>query len=180
MRGFAKVSVAALLLVLGVVVASSVALSDTPAVEVTARLYYLGGSPGNEMYRFDYTVDNISLEPAVAGFIVFFDQEGFNYTDYVSHSYPEGWEENFVTPEGPDGSWNVEWDELSGLYRILPGEAKNAFSVVFMWYNPTAPPGPQHFEAWNGFPYEGTTTVIPGGQTGTELSSWGKIKGLFK
>ena len=132
-------------------------------VNVTATLEYLGGVPGNQTFRFDYTVENVDIQPAAAGFIVFFDADNVDRADFVSFTAPSGWEEVSVYPETPpDAFWNVEWDELFGTNRILPGTSLGGFSVTFTWKDPIALPGSQFFEAWNGEAHEGYTTVVPG------------------
>ena len=138
------------------------ALAMPSAVNVTATLNYLSGPPGSQVFRFDYSITNLDVQPNLAGFIVFFDSDGLNRADFVEYGAPYSWDDVFVFPEGPDHAWNVEWDELAGLNRIEPGATLGGFSVTFTWNDPNSFPGPQFFEAWNGEAHEGTTTVVPG------------------
>jgi hypothetical protein len=148
---------------LGLLLLPAFALASPSVVNVTATLNYLGGPPGNQTFRFDYTVENVDIEPAAAGFIVFFDADNVDCADFVSYAAPAGWEEVSVFPETPpDAYWNVEWDELYGTNRILPGTSLGGFSVTFTWKDANALPGSQFFEAWNGEAHEGYTTVVPG------------------
>ena len=141
----------------------ALALAAPSMVNVTATLEYLGGVPGNQTFRLDYTVENIDIDPSIAGFIVFFDADNVDRADFISYTAPSGWEEVSVYPETPpDAFWNVEWDELYGTNRILPGTSLGGFSVTFTWKDPIALPGSQFFEAWNGEAHEGYTTVVPG------------------
>jgi hypothetical protein len=147
---------------LGLLLLPALVAAGPSAVNATGTLNYLGGSPGNQTYRFDYALENIDVQPALAGFIVFFDNDGGNRSDFVSYEAPAGWEDVFVVPEGPDGSWNIEWDELYGTNRILPGEILEGFSVTFTWNDPNSQPNSQFFEAWNGEAHEAYTVVVPG------------------
>ncbi|MFH0778670.1 MAG: hypothetical protein V2A71_08575, partial [Candidatus Eisenbacteria bacterium] len=146
MREVAKAMRVLVPVVLGLIVMPVLALAAPSAVSVTGTLEYVG--PGT--YRFDYTIENTDVQPALAGFIVFFDSDGLARADYVSHTAPAGWEEVFVLPEDPEGYWNVEWDEMAGTNRILPGETLGGFSVTFTWNDANSLPGYQFFEAWNG------------------------------
>ncbi|MCX5799969.1 MAG: hypothetical protein NTX17_01070 [Candidatus Eisenbacteria bacterium] len=180
MRGFAKV--ACVLFLLGVLLVPEVGSADPDAAGVTAQLTYISGPPGNRLYRFDYTVENFTLEPFIWGFVVFFDADGQDRSDFVSYTYPSGWEDIFVysEPEG-GGAWSVEWD---GGYDhpnpIYPGESLNGFSVTFVWKDLDVCPGSQEFEVWNSTVFEGTTVVILTGPTGFENTSWGCIKNAFR
>jgi len=89
---------------LGLLLLPALVAAGPSAVNATGTLNYLGGSPGNQTYRFDYALENIDVQPALAGFIVFFDNDGGNRSDFVSYEAPAGWEDVFVVPEGPDGS----------------------------------------------------------------------------
>ena len=132
------------------------------AVNVTATLNYVSGSPGSQVLRFDYSITNLDVEPNLAGFIVFFDSDSLDRADFVAYGSPYSWDDVFVFPEGADHAWNVEWDELAGENRIEPGGTLGGFSVTFLWKDPNSLPGPQFFEAWNGEAHDGTTTVVPG------------------
>ena len=140
----------------------TMAMAMPSAVSVTATLNYVSGPPGSQVFRFDYSITNADVTPNLGGFIVFFDSDGLNRTDFVEYATPYSWDDVFVFPEGADHAWNVEWDELAGVNRIEPGSTLGGFSVTFLWNDPTCLPGPQFFEAWNGEAHEGTTTVVPG------------------
>jgi hypothetical protein len=180
MRHFAKVTSLVLPLLLGLFLLPGLGQADSPPATVTAYLTYLEGPPGNATYLFEYTIENISLTPNISGFVIHFDADGLDRSDFVSYTYPSGWDDVFVTPEAPNGSWAVEWDELMGTNRIDPGESLNGFSVTFVWNDPVATPGPQGFEVWDGGAYYGETEVIPTNPTATENTSWGAIKCLFR
>jgi hypothetical protein len=180
MRHFAKATSLLLPLLLGLFLIPGVAVADSPPATVTAYLTYLEGPPGNETYLFEYTIENISLTPNIVGFVIHFDDDGLNRSDYVSHTYPAGWDDVFVLPEAPGGAWSVEWNDLFISNPILPGESKNGFSVTFVWSDPDATPGIQGFEVWNGSAHYGETEVIPTNPTSTEATSWGTIKSLFR
>ena len=162
MRGCASVIPVLVPVFLGLLLLPALVAAGPSLVNVTATLNYLGGTPGNQTFRFDYSVENVGVEPSLAGFIVFFDNDALNRTDFVSYTVPAGWEEVFVTPEAPGGSWNCEWDELFGTNRILPGEILEGFSITFTWNDPNALPSSQFFEAWNGVVHEGYTVIVPG------------------
>lgn len=147
---------------LGLLLLPALVAAGPSVVNVTATLNYVGGPPGNQTFRFDYSLENIDVEPSLAGFVVFFDNDTRARSDFVSYQAPAGWEEVFVTPEAPDGSWNIEWDELDGTNRILPGDILEGFSVTFTWNDPNSLPNSQFFEAWNGAAHEGYTVVVPG------------------
>ncbi len=180
MRALANAACLCLVLVLGLSLLPQPAVAGPEAATVTASLVYVGGPLENRTFRFDYTVTNNTIEPSISGFIIFFDADGQNRADFVSYAAPVYWEDVFVTPEGPDGSWNVEWDELTGVDRIEPGESHNGFSVTFTWNDPFSYPGSQEFEVWNGGAYDGMTIWVPGGPTGASTTSWSRIKDLFR
>jgi len=180
MRELAKATYFFLPLLVGLFFLPSVVSAEDPQANVTGYLTYLEGPPGDKTYLFEYVVENVSLEPNISGFVIHFDDDGLNRSDYISQTYPEGWDDVFVTPEGPGGAWSVEWNELGGTHRIDPGESLNGFSVTFKWYDTEATPGPQQFEVWNGEAYTGTTEVIPTSPTPVESASWGAIKCLFR
>lgn len=172
---------ACLLMVLGILAVPKISLAGPIDAGVTGTLTYIDGPPGNMTYRFDYTVDNFSLEPYIWGFVVFFDKDG-DLTDLVSYASPAGWEDVFVYPEPEGGGpWSIEWDGgAEHPNPIYPGESLGGFSVTFIWKDLATSPGPQEFEVWNGHAFDGTTVVVPAGPTPVLDSSWGRIKNLFK
>jgi len=180
MKHLAKV--ACLMMILGMLCAPGISLAGPIDAGVTATYHYLGGPPGNMLYRMDYTVDNFSLEPYIWGFLVFFNEDGRDLTDFVSVEFPTGWEEVFVLPEPEAGGpWSVEWDGgMAHPNPIYPGESLGGFSVTFIWKDLATNPGPQGFEVWNGHAFDGITVVVPGGPTGVTETSWGRIKSTFK
>ncbi|MCX5800003.1 MAG: T9SS type A sorting domain-containing protein [Candidatus Eisenbacteria bacterium] len=162
MRACANVFCVVLSVFLGILLLPTLVAASPSVVNATAALNYVGGEPGNQTYRLDYTVENVDVQPSLSGFVVFFDSDGLNRSDFVSYEAPAGWEDVFVTPEAPDGSWNLEWDELYGTNRILPGGTLGGFSITFTWNDPNSLPSVQFFEAWNGDAHEGYTVVVPG------------------
>ncbi len=147
-------------LLLGLFLVPVVATAGPQPANVVATLEYLGGPPGAQIYRFDYEVENVSVEPDLAGFVVFFDADGLARSDFQSFTFPEGWDDVFVVPEAPDGSWSVEWNTF---FNAIPlGGTLSGFSVTFLWNDPYSIPGAQNFQVWNGGAHEGGTTIIPG------------------
>ena len=179
MRHFAKATYLLFALCLGLFLVPGVAPAGPPEALVTGYLTYLEGPPGNETFLFEYTIENVSLEPSISGFVIHFDDDGLARSDFVSYTYPTAWDDVFVTPEAGNGAWAVEWNEPYGTNRILPGETKNGFSVTFIWNDGDATPGSQGFEVWNGGAYYGETEVIHTNPTPTETTTWGAIKALF-
>lgn len=176
------VNAACLLLVVGILAVPHIALGGPIDAGVTATLTYVDGPPGNATYRFDYTVDNFSLEPYIWGLMVFFNENPPNFAHFVSYAAPTGWEDVnvFAEPEG-GGPWSVEWDGgFEHPNPIYPGESLEGFSVTFVWTDFNTTPGPQSFEVWNGHAFDGTTVVVPSGPTGVNEVSWGRIKTLFR
>ncbi|UCF78024.1 MAG: T9SS type A sorting domain-containing protein [Candidatus Eiseniibacteriota bacterium] len=137
----------------------SVTAGPVPA-NIVANLEYLGGPPGSQVFRFDYTVENLGVDPDLAGLVIFFDSDGLARSDFQSLTYPEGWDDWFVLPEAPDSSWNVEWNTFSNAIPL--GGSLSGFSVTFVWNDPYSIPGAQNYEVWNGGAHEGGTTIIPG------------------
>jgi hypothetical protein len=147
-------------LLLGLFLVPVVATAGPQPANIVATLEYVGGPPGAQIYRFDYSVENVSISPDLAGLILFFDADGLARSDFQSVSYPPDWDDVFVTPEAPDGSWNVEWNTFGA--GIPMGGTLDGFSVTFVWNDPYSIPGAQGYEAWNGGAHEGGTTIIPG------------------
>jgi len=179
MSQFAKVACAFLFLAILVLPVEAIA---SPLAGVTATLTYVDGPPGNATYRFDYAVENFSLEPYIWGFMVFFNSDAIDRSDLISYEYPTGWEEVFVLPEPPEGGpWSVEWDGgPEHPNPVYPGLTLGGFSITFIWKEIDFTPGPQAFEVWNGEAYDGMTVVIPSGPIGVEPTTWGNIKNLFR
>ena len=46
-----------------------------PEASIDADLVFLGGQPGSQIYRYDFYVRNISIEPSVQTVMVFFDSD---------------------------------------------------------------------------------------------------------
>ncbi len=136
-----------------------------PESSVEAILVFLGGEPGNQMYRYDFYVRNISVPPAVQTVLVFFDSDPEtgefqgDRSDFVEIQSPANWEGyEWVDPD--PSPWMVEWMTFSGPDRIFPGQTKSGFSVTFVWKDPTTTPGSRFFEALNGVVYEGQTIIV--------------------
>ena len=136
-----------------------------PESAIEATLYYMGGEPGNQVYRYEFCVRNISVKPAVQTVLVFFDSDPVtgefigDRSDLVEVQSPANWE---ATPwVDPDPSpWYVEWQTLSGPDRIFPGQIMVDFNVTFVWKDPETVPGQRFFEAMNGVVYEGQTIIV--------------------
>ena len=131
--------------------------------ETHATLTYLGGTPGNELYRYDYKVVNNSLEPAAWGFLIFFDSDGVNFlgdrSDFVSVGSPASWDPDVY--EDPDPApWFIEWINTDYTNPIMPGNFLEGFSVTFLWKDLVCCPDVQHFEIMNGGAYSGQTVVV--------------------
>ena len=136
-----------------------------PESAVTSTLVYMGGEPGNEMYRYDFKVRNIAVPPAIQTVLIFFDSDpvtgefmGDN-SDLIEIQSPANWEGTaFVDPD--PAPWFVEWMTFSGPDRIFPGQNLEGFSVTFIWKDPETTPGRRFFEAMNGIVYEGQTIIV--------------------
>jgi hypothetical protein len=136
-----------------------------PESSIEATLVFLGGEPGNEMYRYDFHVRNISVPPAVQTVLVFFDSDPEtgefqgDQSDFVEIQSPANWE-GYAWVDPDPSPWFVEWMTFSGPDRIFPGETKSGFSVTFVWKDPATTPGSRFFEAMNGVVYEGQTIIV--------------------
>jgi len=135
-----------------------------PEASVDAVLTYLGGEPGNQMYRYDFTVFNINVPPAIQTVLIFFDSDPVtgdfmgDKADFVELTAPSNWEG--VAWVDPDPSpWYVEYATYSGPSRIFPGQGKTGFSVTLVWKDPYTVPGQRFFEAMNGVVYEGQVLI---------------------
>ena len=139
-------------------------LASAQDAQVTGTLNYVSGLPGAEVYRYDYTLVNVGVEPTVQTVLLFFDSDpatqafdGSDDCDFFSASGPNAdWE---VTPyESPDpDAWRVEFSNYSSL-GPAPGEEAATFSVQVLWKNPdTVPPAELFFEALDGWAHEGIT-----------------------
>jgi hypothetical protein len=135
-----------------------------PEASVDAVLTYLGGDPGNQLYRYDFTVRNVAVLPAIQTVLIFFDSnpETGEFTgdkaDFVDLSAPLNWEG--VAWVDPDPSpWYVEYATYSGPSRIFPSQSKEGFSVTVLWKDPYTVPGQRFFEAMNGVVYEGQVVI---------------------
>ncbi len=136
---------------------------------VTGTLNYVSGLPGNEVYRYDYTLENVSVTPAVQTLLVFFDSnpatqifDGSDDADFISATGPSvDWEVTPIVPTDPD-AWYVEFANFTSL-GAEPGDVISGFSVEFRWKNPnTLPPCEQFFEAINGRAHEGVSSTLIG------------------
>ncbi len=136
-----------------------------PESSVDATLVFLGGTPGNQIYRYDFTVRNISILPAIQTVLIFFDSDPVtgeftgDKSDFIELTSPSGWEGTAWVDPDPS-PWFIEWMAFSGPARIFPGKSKAGFSVTFVWKDPTTVPGQRFFEAMNGEIYEGQTLIV--------------------
>ena len=135
-----------------------------PEASVDAVLTYLGGDPGNQTYRYDFTVRNVSVLPAIQTVLIFFDSnpETGEFTgdkaDFVELAAPVNWEGTAWVDPDPS-PWYVEYATYSGPSRIFPAQSKEGFSVTIVWKDPYTVPGQRFFEAMNGVVYEGQVIV---------------------
>jgi hypothetical protein len=135
-----------------------------PEASVDAALTYLGGEPGNQIYRYDFTVWNINVPPAIQTVLIFFDSDPFtgefmgDKADFVELDAPTNWEGTAWVDPDPS-PWYVEYVTYSGPSRIFPGTAKTGFSVTMVWKDPYSVPGQRFFEAMNGVVYEGQVVI---------------------
>jgi hypothetical protein len=136
-----------------------------PESSITSTLVYMGGEPGNQMYRYEFKIRNIAVQPAIQTVLVFFDSDPVtgeflgDKSDFAEIQSPENWEgTTFVDPD--PSPWFIEWQTFSGPDRIFPGETKLGFSVTFVWKDPETTPGRRFFEAMNGIVYEGQTIIV--------------------
>ena len=136
-----------------------------PESSIEATLVYLGGEPGNQMYRYDFHVKNISICPAVQTVLVFFDSDPItgafigDRSDLVEIQSPADWE-SYAWIDPDPAPWRVEWQTFVGPARIFPGDMMPGFSVTFVWKDPGSLPGQRFFEAMNGAVYEGQTIIV--------------------
>ncbi|MFZ1946933.1 MAG: FlgD immunoglobulin-like domain containing protein [bacterium] len=135
-----------------------------PEASVEAVLTYLGGEPGSQTYRYDFTVRNISVLPAIQTVLIFFDSDPVtgdftgDKADFIELSAPTNWEGTaFVDPD--PSPWYVEFATYSGPSRIFPAQSKSDFSVTLTWKDAYAVPGQRFFEAMNGVVYEGQVVI---------------------
>ena len=135
-----------------------------PEASVDAVLTYLGGEPGNQMYRYDFTVWNIYVPPAIQTVLIFFDSDPYtgeflgDKADFVELAAPVNWEGTAWVDPDP-APWYVEYVTYSGPSRIFPGQTKTGFSVTIVWKDPYTVPGQRFFEAMNGVVYEGQVLI---------------------
>ena len=131
---------------------------------VIGTLNYVSGLPGAEIYRYDFTLSIVAVEPACQTLLLFFDSnpanQGFDGSedcDFHSATGPTpDWEVTPIEPPDPD-AWYVEFDNFSSR-GPAPGEEAATFSVEILWKNPdTVPPTELFFEDMNGWAHEGIT-----------------------
>jgi hypothetical protein len=135
-----------------------------PESSVEAVLTYVGGEPGSQTYRYDFTVRNISVLPAIQTVLIFFDSDPVtgdfsgDKADFVELTTPTNWEGTaFVDPD--PSPWYVEFATYSGPSRVFPAQTKGGFSVTLTWKDPYTVPGQRFFEAMNGVVYEGQVVI---------------------
>lgn len=161
-------------------------LASAQDAVLEAELTYLGPGPsGSSIYRYDYSLTNVAVEPFIIELFVFFDSDPDSgvlflgdITDFDepglgfsgSTGAPAGWVADVW--EDPDPApWVVDFFNPAGDARVFPGETLDGFSVTFLWKG-SGTPGVQYFEALDGYAHEGTTIVITTSQpvTGTVTS----------
>jgi hypothetical protein len=136
-----------------------------PESAVTSTLVYMGGEPGNQIYRYDFKVRNIAVPPAIQTVLIFFDSDPVtgefmgDKSDLVEIQSPANWEGTAFADPDP-APWFVEWITFSGPDRIFPGNDLEGFSITFTWKDPETTPGRRFFEAMNGVVYEGQTIIV--------------------
>ncbi|MDI6809320.1 MAG: FlgD immunoglobulin-like domain containing protein [Candidatus Eisenbacteria bacterium] len=154
-------------LVLAVIVATSFLFVGTVAAqqpfEVLTTLTYLGGTPGNQLYKYDYKVVNNSLFPVIAGVLMFFDSDGVNFlgdrADFVSAESPASWDVGVYADPDPN-PWFVEWMDPEYANPIPMGGFLEGFSLTIVWKDPLTVPDVQHCEVMNGGAEGGWTEIV--------------------
>lgn len=108
------------------------------ATVITYQATQLGGTT----WRYDYSVDNDTLEVPIEEFTIFFGLG--QYANLTSLSMPDGWDGFIAQPDPllPDDGFI---DLLASSSGVLPGLSVNGFSIVFDWLL-EGTPGAQRFD----------------------------------
>ena len=114
-------------LLLGLFLVPAMAFADGgPAVTVQASLEYLEGEPGSQLYRFDYTVTNVSEPNGLLGLIVFFNSDGQDRAELVEYAWPNWQAGNIARNLGM-------FLHLPGVASLIPLLASAVVLLAMLW-----------------------------------------------
>ncbi|MBL8267485.1 PEP-CTERM sorting domain-containing protein [Steroidobacter sp.] len=127
---------------------------------------YQATQVGGTTWRYDYSVDNDSLDTPVEEFTLFFGLD--QYANLSALSAPEGWDGFIAQPDPllPDDGFI---DVLALNSGVLPGQGLSGFSIIFDWLL-EGTPGAQRFDIIeplsftvieSGFTTLATTASVP-------------------
>ena len=129
------------------------------------EINFVATQVGAERWQYTYTVENISLAPAIDEFTIWFDYGVYsNLALPAVQSGPGGWNEVIVQPD-PLLQDDGFYDALATGGGLLPGGSETGFTVLFDWHG-LGEPASQRFDIVDPVTfatvYSGVTVPEPG------------------
>ena len=139
-----------------------------------------GATPGTNLWRYEYSVMNISFPTGVYQFMIYFNSDDIDRATYSSAVAPTGWSIVYFPPVAPNVNWKVRFRTTNSAYYVMPGDTLPGYEVEFTWFDPSGLPGDQNYDLVCSAGSEpGVTKQYSGDITPVEATTWGKIKSLF-
>ena len=191
-----RISPALIGVVLITALASAVALAE-PMTSVQYRLYHWensswveycpgaalpqgGNLPGTNLWKYDYSVNNISAPQPLREFYAFFNSNNLAMdATLVSAVGPTGWTPTQIGPFSPDFNWKERFRTTNSAYYIGAGQVRTGYAVEFTWTKATLP-GYQNYDAVYSGGSESYITMSPCPPAATEETTWGGVKALYR
>jgi len=145
-RALTSIVLTAAVFVSLLVVAVPQASCEPDKARLKADVTYLGGTPGHQLYRYDYTLANAGLGGKAKKLKVFFNEDGEKRANLVSVVGPAGWTSTTSDETADPDAWIISWESPDEALGVDEGDSLAGFSVTIEWNEPSTVPGVQSFE----------------------------------
>jgi len=139
-----------------------------------------GATFGTNLWKYEYTVWNLTFVANIYQFYPFFNSENLDSTAvYSSAVAPANWTFLYNPPIAPSYNWKVRFKTTVAAAMIKPANSLSGFAVEFRWNKPGVLPGPQMYELTTANDSETQQYTHDQDATSVDSATWGRIKGLF-
>ena len=139
-----------------------------------------GDQPGTNAWKYDYIVYNWGTPQPIQQVYMFFNSDNVAMdATWTGDALPTGWTSQQIGPFEPDFNWKERFMASGSAYYIDTTDSLDGFSVEFTWTKPILP-GNQIYDAVFSGGSESGLTLHKTAPIGTEPTSWGDIKRLYR